>query len=113
MDGLYSNWEEWGLCTKTCGDGSQERIRECDNPTPKHNGKDCVGPQNELRPCKDAECPSNSCNHSKFGCQQSVVISKQLMALGLRPVKILLAPEQELVPIHPLSMVAMIALESP
>ena len=42
----------------TCGDGSQERIRQCDNPTPKHNGKDCVGPQNELRACKDAECPS-------------------------------------------------------
>ncbi|XP_033732709.1 cell surface hyaluronidase-like isoform X2 [Pecten maximus] len=56
VDGQYSNWTEWGECSALCGGGQSVRIRACDNPSPKHGGKDCVGPSQETKSCNAQHC---------------------------------------------------------
>ena len=41
MKGSWGEWGEWNDCTVTCGGGSQERTRVCDNPQPSHGGDHC------------------------------------------------------------------------
>ncbi|EDO41854.1 predicted protein, partial [Nematostella vectensis] len=50
VDGGYSRWTNFGLCVANsgnCGAGKRSRTRVCDNPVPKHGGKDCTGPNSE------------------------------------------------------------------
>ncbi|KAM6930619.1 hemicentin-1 [Xenentodon cancila] len=57
INGGYSNWEEWGPCSSTCGQGLQERIRFCNNPEPVNGGRSCSGPSAETRTCQSGLCP--------------------------------------------------------
>lgn len=59
VDGLWSNWEEWGPCTKSCGGGVQRRIRSCTNPPPANGGKDCIGQREETQICNQNACPGD------------------------------------------------------
>lgn len=43
VDGEWSMWSEWGLCSQVCGSGIKIRVRQCDNPPPKHGGTPCKG----------------------------------------------------------------------
>ena len=44
----------------TCGGGVHERTRECTNPAPEYNGKDCekLGPAKESEICNTEACPT-------------------------------------------------------
>lgn len=44
-------------CSKTCGNGLKSRSRKCDNPSPKNNGKNCVGSPVENALCRIKDCP--------------------------------------------------------
>ena len=57
VDGKFGQWSQYSTCTKTCGTGTQERNRKCDNPPPSAGGKDCVGPAYETKKCNINECP--------------------------------------------------------
>lgn len=57
VDGIWSTWGDWGLCTKTCGGGTETRVRRCDNPAPAYGGKDCIGENAQTRLCAAATCP--------------------------------------------------------
>lgn len=57
VNGGYSNWEEWGPCSSTCGQGFQERIRLCNNPQPANGGRSCSGPSIDSRKCQAGLCP--------------------------------------------------------
>ncbi|XP_033759819.1 coadhesin-like [Pecten maximus] len=57
IDGNWSSWQNWNDCSTTCGGGIRNRTRNCDNPTPQHNGLDCVGPNSETSGCDEATCP--------------------------------------------------------
>ena len=59
MDGGYGNWSSYDNCTKTCGSGTQQRNRTCNNPTPMHGGKNCtlLGTSVETRTCNSNPCP--------------------------------------------------------
>ena len=58
VDGGLSSWR-LGPCSKTCGGGTQEYTRVCDNPKPSCGGKECYGltfySHKEL--CNDFCCP--------------------------------------------------------
>uniref|UniRef100_A0A3Q2PJN0 Uncharacterized protein n=1 Tax=Fundulus heteroclitus TaxID=8078 RepID=A0A3Q2PJN0_FUNHE len=43
LQGGFSEWTEWGLCSVSCGAGIQKRVRQCDNPLPANGGKPCPG----------------------------------------------------------------------
>ena len=58
MNGQWGSWSSYSLCTKSCGTGTQERFRECNNPPPSENGNECIGSTEETRHCNSKSCPS-------------------------------------------------------
>ncbi|XP_019908484.3 hemicentin-1 isoform X2 [Esox lucius] len=60
INGGYSNWEEWGSCSATCGRGVQQRIRLCNNPEPADGGRSCGGPSLDSRECQTGLCPGEA-----------------------------------------------------
>ncbi|XP_051950032.1 hemicentin-1 [Xyrauchen texanus] len=60
VPGGYSNWEAWGPCSATCGQGIHERIRFCNNPPPANGGPLCEGPNVDSRKCQASLCPGES-----------------------------------------------------
>ena len=60
IDGQWSEWTEFGLCFAPCGEGRMKRTRVCNNPTPMHGGKDCIGLSFEEQKCDTGKpCPIN------------------------------------------------------
>ena len=57
-DGSWTEWTTWGECSKSCGSGVQVRTRDCSNPPPSGNGKNCAGEASEERDCNTKECSS-------------------------------------------------------
>lgn len=47
IDGAWSLWSDLSSCSVTCGIGSMQRSRICDNPPPQYNGQPCPGPDFE------------------------------------------------------------------
>ncbi|KAJ8300018.1 hypothetical protein KUTeg_021537 [Tegillarca granosa] len=60
INGNWGDWSSWGLCSVTCGDGLQERYRDCDNPPASYGGQDCIGSETETKPCTAQICAVNS-----------------------------------------------------
>lgn len=56
MNGKWSQWEEWGGCSASCGNGVQIRKRFCNNPAPRNGGKTCLGLSNEAKYCSLKPC---------------------------------------------------------
>ncbi|KAK3598054.1 hypothetical protein CHS0354_042427, partial [Potamilus streckersoni] len=58
VDGQWSAWTAWDICSKTCGTGGiTERQRTCNNPAPSAGGKDCVGGHVETQNCSGSQDP--------------------------------------------------------
>ena len=60
VDGGWSDWTWWGSCSVSCGGGTRERSRECNNPSPENGGKDCLGPIVDTGSCNEHACPIKS-----------------------------------------------------
>ena len=62
VNGGYSDWGPYGVCSKSCGGGKQTRKRTCTNPPPSNGGEDCsgLGPNSYTRECRNQECPGNN-----------------------------------------------------
>ncbi|XP_065072088.1 uncharacterized protein LOC135696579 [Rhopilema esculentum] len=43
IDGNWSDWGPWSLCSKECNGGRRRRYRQCNNPAPRFGGKICKG----------------------------------------------------------------------
>uniref|UniRef100_A0A8C9YTK0 Semaphorin-2A n=1 Tax=Sander lucioperca TaxID=283035 RepID=A0A8C9YTK0_SANLU len=57
-NGGWTPWSSWGQCSTTCGTGFELRQRSCNNPSPRHGGRVCVGPSREERFCNEGvSCP--------------------------------------------------------
>ncbi|CBY14982.1 unnamed protein product, partial [Oikopleura dioica] len=54
----WGPWEPWNRCSKTCGEGSQQRYREC-------YGDYCSGKQAETKKCYAGDC------YGSYGYQRS------------------------------------------
>ena len=67
IHGGYGNWSNFTECTKSCGNGTRERVRVCDNPAPQHDGMTCaiLGPSRDLEKCNDFPCPIHG-NYSEW-----------------------------------------------
>ncbi|XP_065827265.1 cartilage oligomeric matrix protein-like [Oscarella lobularis] len=47
----------WGTCSKTCGGGTQTRMRSCDRLTGNPGGHNCTGPSVQSQSCNTNHCP--------------------------------------------------------
>ncbi|KAK3728739.1 hypothetical protein QZH41_002662 [Actinostola sp. cb2023] len=59
IDGNFTEWSNWSNCTRTCGNGIQQRMRTCTNPPPANGGANCTGHTNETQHCNPNHCPVN------------------------------------------------------
>ena len=60
MDGKWSVWSSWSVCSTPCGEGLRERFRTCTDPPPDDDGLPCKGKSLENVTCnKDVVCPGN------------------------------------------------------
>ncbi|KAG8436526.1 hypothetical protein GDO86_007581 [Hymenochirus boettgeri] len=57
VDGIWGAWQYWGECSKTCGKGTQTRIRHCNNPAPSADGLPCNGQDTQMQICSERQCP--------------------------------------------------------
>lgn len=58
VNGGFTNWSEFGSCSKTCGSGVQAKNRNCSQPAPANGGKDCEGASEETQACNTDPCPN-------------------------------------------------------
>ncbi|KAF0038966.1 hypothetical protein F2P81_009450 [Scophthalmus maximus] len=57
-NGGWTPWSSWGQCSSSCGIGFEVRQRSCNNPSPRHGGRICVGQGREERLCNEKRpCP--------------------------------------------------------
>ena len=57
---VWEEWEAWGSCTTTCGDGTQPRSRNKATED-QHGGTECEGESSEEQACpNNPNCPSKS-----------------------------------------------------
>uniref|UniRef100_A0A674NEK4 Thrombospondin 1 n=1 Tax=Takifugu rubripes TaxID=31033 RepID=A0A674NEK4_TAKRU len=61
INGNWGPWSPWDTCTLTCGGGVQIRKRLCNDPEPKHGGKECVGDAKDIQACNNKSCPIDGC----------------------------------------------------
>ncbi|XP_053386290.1 thrombospondin-2-like [Mercenaria mercenaria] len=57
VDGKWSEWGNWSSCDVTCGNGTRERMRTCDDPEPAYGGDNCTGSDMETELCTEQNCP--------------------------------------------------------
>lgn len=59
INGNYSEWSDWSECSRSCSGGIKTRKRECINPSPRYNGRDCkeIGSAIEKVHCNPQSCP--------------------------------------------------------
>ena len=60
VDGGWSFWQAWTTCSSSCGNGTYERRRFCNNPAPQLGGLGCQGPDSDVKTCVLVGCPGKS-----------------------------------------------------
>ena len=57
VDGAWSPWSPWSTqCSRSCGNGTVERMRSCDSPMPGNGGQMCPGNSTEEQGCYVTPC---------------------------------------------------------
>ncbi|XP_066095933.1 A disintegrin and metalloproteinase with thrombospondin motifs 17 isoform X4 [Saccopteryx bilineata] len=69
VDGDWSPWSVWSMCSRTCGTGARFRQRKCDNPPPGPGGAHCLGTSVEHAVCENSPCPKGLPSFRDQQCQ--------------------------------------------
>ncbi|XP_063105994.1 A disintegrin and metalloproteinase with thrombospondin motifs 17 isoform X1 [Cavia porcellus] len=69
VDGDWSSWGSWSMCSRTCGTGARFRQRKCDNPPPGPGGTHCLGASVEHAVCENLPCPKGLPSFRDQQCQ--------------------------------------------
>ncbi|KAM8887798.1 A disintegrin and metalloproteinase with thrombospondin motifs 17 isoform 1-T1 [Synchiropus picturatus] len=68
VDGDWSSWSPWSMCSRTCGTGVQFRQRKCDNPPPSPGGRHCQKASVEHKACEGTPCPKGAPSFRDLQC---------------------------------------------
>ncbi|KAI3376824.1 hypothetical protein L3Q82_000399 [Scortum barcoo] len=68
VDGDWSPWSQWSMCSRTCGTGVQFRQRKCDNPPPGPGGRHCQKASVEHKACEGPSCPKGTPSFRDLQC---------------------------------------------
>ncbi|XP_066297909.1 sushi, von Willebrand factor type A, EGF and pentraxin domain-containing protein 1-like [Branchiostoma lanceolatum] len=89
VDGDWCPWQDWDVCSVTCGSGIQTRRRRCACPPPDDSGKNCSGAKMEVRPCRSDDCPACIALKSPLGgdvtCTRGATAGLTTCSLKCRP----------------------------
>nr|XP_057917709.1 A disintegrin and metalloproteinase with thrombospondin motifs 14 isoform X1 [Doryrhamphus excisus] len=55
-DGNWGSWSKFGACSRTCGGGVRSRSRQCNDPPPAYDGRECPGSAFDYQMCNTEEC---------------------------------------------------------
>nr|CAD7396096.1 unnamed protein product [Timema cristinae] len=58
-DGGWGEWSDWSECSRTCGSGVAYSERQCNNPSPTHGGRFCIGDRRRHNICATEPCDVN------------------------------------------------------
>ena len=61
VDGNWGSWTEVSECSRSCGGGTNYRMRMCNNPSPRFGGNWCPGIITEFQQCNTQGCPGKIC----------------------------------------------------
>ncbi|XP_065641700.1 fibrillin-1-like isoform X3 [Hydra vulgaris] len=56
VNGGWTQWSSWSLCSQPCQVGVKKRYRSCTNPVPKYGGLQCNGNYSDESICYSNEC---------------------------------------------------------
>ena len=62
IDGDWSRWTSWSMCTASCNGGLMTRDRNCNNPKPSSIGSYCNGFNRDSKLCNTEKCPGINFN---------------------------------------------------
>ncbi|XP_025025937.1 A disintegrin and metalloproteinase with thrombospondin motifs 9 isoform X3 [Python bivittatus] len=82
-DGAWGAWSPFGACSRTCGGGIKNAIRECNRPEPKNGGKYCVGRRMKFKSCNTEPCSKQKKDFRDEQC--AVFDGKHFNINGLPP----------------------------
>ncbi|XP_060035540.1 A disintegrin and metalloproteinase with thrombospondin motifs 7 [Erinaceus europaeus] len=68
VDGAWSGWSAWSVCSRSCGGGVQSSERQCTQPAPRYKGRFCVGERRRLRLCGLQPCPPGRPSFRQVQC---------------------------------------------
>ncbi|XP_058150586.1 A disintegrin and metalloproteinase with thrombospondin motifs 7 isoform X2 [Dasypus novemcinctus] len=68
VDGSWSGWSAWSVCSRSCGVGVQSVERQCTQPAPKYKGRYCVGERKRYRLCNLQSCPPGHPSFRQVQC---------------------------------------------
>ncbi|NXX43523.1 ATS7 metalloproteinase, partial [Tricholaema leucomelas] len=68
IDGGWSPWSSWALCSRSCGAGVQSAERQCSSPIPKYGGRYCLGERKRFRICNVKPCPPDKPSFRQVQC---------------------------------------------
>jgi len=91
----YSEWNSWGACSRTCGEGFKNRVRIIANPAV--DGREgCRGNLAEVAPCDNACNPGVDCQWGDWASWSQCVKAPDTCGIGFksRGRKIAVMPQQ-------------------
>nr|XP_057944666.1 A disintegrin and metalloproteinase with thrombospondin motifs 17 [Doryrhamphus excisus] len=68
VDGDWSPWSQWSMCSRTCATGVRFRQRKCDNPPPGPGGQPCQKASVEHKACEGPPCPKGAPSFRDLQC---------------------------------------------
>ena len=51
VNGKWTKWGLWSVCSVSCGVGVNVRRRSCTNPAPAFGGNNCTGESMDVKDC--------------------------------------------------------------
>ncbi|XP_053387285.1 coadhesin-like [Mercenaria mercenaria] len=66
LNGGWTDWSDWGMCSATCGSGTRSRTRLCTNPSPSNGGESCPNNPSETTVCNVQTCIPGTYNGNYF-----------------------------------------------